>query len=142
MAKKARRKKRPPKKDVVDWGTPQTRAKQYIPFWRSLEPELQEASMAIYEALFLELGELLCDGARLEHLPRSASPGWSKAQYKMVRAYHQWLGEMERQGWDHKPVIRHCFFDEPCQDEGNFVQAMMLYCELAGTLPAPLQKAA
>ena len=129
-----RRKKRTPRKPSIDLGTPETRAKQYVPYWRSLAPELQNACMAIYDAIFLETGELIFDTSRLDHVPRSAQPEWSRAQNRLIALYRLWLDEMKKMQWDHKSIIRHCFFDEPCQDEEGFMQAMILYCELSGTL--------
>lgn len=119
------------KKPVIDQGTPETRAKKVIPYWKTLEPDLEVAACRIWEALRLELPSLI-SSCGVKQWGGNASGEYNEKEQILVDDYYAWIKELWRYRISHKPYIRHIFFDDPIRDRMGLIDALKLYCKITG----------
>lgn len=127
MAKTATARKKP----AIDLGTPETRAKKVLPYWKTLEPDLEIAACRIWEALRLELPRMINSSGE-KQLGGNELGEYSEKEQAIVDTYKAWVNELWRYRISHKSYIKHIFFDEPIRDRMGLIDALRLYCKIAG----------
>lgn len=96
-------------KQIVDEGTPETRARLQPPPWAGWPQELQDAAAAIRDALMLQAAGSAAkaqDYARMSYATPGENPALEAWQATLERRYHWWRWEVARtRGWSVAVVL-------------------------------------